>query len=90
MHRDMFKIQDGVAIVEKLNCARAAQPDFTLASCHLPNDLVPFLQTEHYNLIYAKLGLNMAQNLQTILYNANREFRCRIRKHLMGNLRINQ
>ena len=44
-------------------CARAAQPDFTLASCHLPNDLVPFLQTEHYNLIYAKLGLNFAQNL---------------------------
>ena len=44
-------------------CALAAQPDFTLASCHLPNDLVPFLQTEHYNLIYAKLGLNFAQNL---------------------------
>ena len=44
-------------------CARAAQPDFTLASCHLPNDLVPFLQTEHYNLIYAKLGLNFAHNL---------------------------
>ena len=24
MHRDMFKIQDGVAIVEKLNCVTEA------------------------------------------------------------------
>ena len=26
MHRDMFKIQDGVAIVEKLNCSNNLEP----------------------------------------------------------------
>ena len=44
-------------------CARAALPDFTAGSCHLPNDLLPFLQKEHYDLIYEKLGLNFAQNV---------------------------
>jgi hypothetical protein len=43
-------------------CARAALPDFT-PSCHFPDDLAPFLQKEHYDLMYAKLGLRFAQNL---------------------------
>ena len=44
-------------------CARAALPDFTPALCYLPNDLAPFLHKEHYDLMYAKLGLRFAQNL---------------------------
>lgn len=44
-------------------CARAALPEFTPAYCYLPNDLIPFLQKEHYDFMHAKLGLNFAQNL---------------------------
>ena len=43
-------------------CARNALPEFTPASCHLPDDLIPFLLQEHYDLIFVELGLNFQQN----------------------------
>ena len=44
-------------------CVRAAFAEFTPACCNLPRDLVPFLLKEHYDLMFAKLGLNFAQNV---------------------------
>ena len=42
-------------------CTRNALSEFTPASCFLPNNLIPYVNQEHYDLIYAKLGINFQQ-----------------------------
>ena len=40
-------------------CARSAYQDFNAACCQLPDDLRPYLQQEHYDLIFWGLGIKL-------------------------------